>query len=124
MSSRVTVNEKAALVKRLLGQRGWTIADLAREIGLGYDAVRFILYRYQVSPRRAWKIERVLDSAIWTPPERFRKLISASKYLEADFVLMGFHVLRKRAAAIGVPATRRLTNKNDLLKAVLAHFDT
>lgn len=117
-----TVNEKAALVSSLLRARGWSINDLAEAAGLGFDATRFILYRYQVSPRRAWKIERVLNAAIWTEPQRFRNLSLASDFLGVDFVTVGFHELRKAAANRGVKATRRISKKADLLVCVLAHL--
>lgn len=120
MPCRLTVNEKAAQAWALMKARSWDLHDLARATGLTFDAVRFIFYRYQASPRRAWKIERALGAPVWTDAHRYRQLVTASKRLGLDFVLTDFQGLRRAAVAVGVAGTRRVTNKATLLLLVLA----
>ncbi|MBW7896500.1 MAG: hypothetical protein H3C27_15440 [Opitutaceae bacterium] len=122
MPGKVTVNEKAMQVSELLKAKDLTLHDLALKARVSVSAIRFLLYRYQNNPRLAWKVECALGRVpIWTSVEHFQQLTAASDFLGTDFILTRFHALRRQANAKGVPGTRAITNKRDLLAAVLAH---
>lgn len=116
------MNDLSQTVRRLLDERGKTLADMAAAIGLSpvsvWNQVRGVVHLRN----RSRKIESYLGAAVWTPVERFAQLNRASEILGADAVLTNFHELRGRAIGLRVPKARLLTSKDRLVDAVLAHF--
>lgn len=108
-------------LRQLLAERSMSIEDLAAATGM---PVVYIKQHIATQPRgpRAWKIEKALKTPIWTNPIRFSDLRRASDFVGADFVLTGFHALRRAAVAKGVRNTRTLSNKDALLARVLGHL--
>jgi transcriptional regulator with XRE-family HTH domain len=115
------VNAIQQTLRKLLKERGMTFADLALATGLSESSVEDQLHGRVHFHRRAWKIESVLNTPIWTPAERFAELRRCSSLIGVDVMLTGFQELRRRAIALKVPGARLLTNRDDLVSAVLAH---
>lgn len=115
------MNDLSRTLRALLAARGMTITDLAMAVGLSVASVRDQVEGRVHLHRRVRKIEVFLGTSIWTDAEKFSALRRASDLLGADAVLTGFHELRRRAIRLRVPYARRLTSKDDLVAAVLAH---
>lgn len=115
-------NEKLQAIHGLLAEKSWTMADLCSHAKVSRLALRLLVYENQMNVRRAYKIEKALNAPIWTAADKFADLSRASDFLGVDFVLTKFHPLRSAAVAKGIRHTRSVTNKNTLLKLVLAHL--
>lgn len=117
-----SIKPTTAGLRQLMHERGLSLAQLAEGCGLSQASVRWQMNASVPVIRSVWKIERFLNTAIWTDQARFENLCRASSFLGTDFVLTKFHPLRSAAVAKGVRHTRSVTHKDALLTLVLAHL--
>lgn len=115
-------NEKLFALRTLLERRGWTEEQLRMHADVSAEAYRQLVYENQSNPRRMYKIEKALGAAIWTDAKSFADVQRASDFLGLDFILSGFHPVRRAAVAKGIRGTRRITNKDALLALILSHL--
>jgi len=118
------MNDIQRTIRAALDGKGISVGDLAAAVGLSVVSINDQIQGQAVSHRRIRKIEKFLNTPIWTPTAQFMSLNRASEILGSDAVLTGFQELRRQAIAIHVPNARKFTSKDDLVRAVLAHYDT
>lgn len=106
--------------KALTASRGLTKQAVALAAGLSEAALDETISGPNFYHRRARKIELALNAPIWTSLQEWERLQQASYRLGTDPVLTGFQELRRRAIALKLPDARHLTNKQDLISAVLS----
>lgn len=106
--------------KSLTASRGLTKQAVALAAGMSEGALDEAITGNSFFHRRARKIELVLGAPLWMSIQEWERLQQAAQCLSTDPVLTGFQELRRRAIALKVPNARYLTNKQDLIAAVLA----
>ena len=119
------VNEHDAALTEILRQRGMTRAELADRAGMPLADLKKLRRRIGrgFNPRRAFRVERVLECPIWTPAAEFHRRMRIQRFLGMDILTVPVDVLRKQACALGVRRTQGWWGKRRLFAHIEKHLN-
>ncbi len=108
--------------KVLLLQRGLTLREVAKASGLTYATVRNVAAECCRSPVTRWKIEAVMDSAVWSESPEFYQRKMMAEAIGRPIWAVSMRDLERICADAQLPGRSRIRRKMALAQALVDHL--
>ncbi len=108
--------------KMLVLQRGLTLREVAKAAGLTYATVRNVGAGCCCCPVTRWKIEAVLNSAVWSAPPEFYQRKTMEEAIGRPIWAVTFRQLEKLCADAQLPGRSQIRRKMALAQALVDHL--